>query len=308
MNLLSMKNYLIERARNNSSARLINFVAIINAGMRMCVNERDIKSLIISRILSTVSGQWNGYVVNDTEIDFIKKAFIHEENQPIDIVPVEILEERFPDPDVLTPGATSMLAVERVVPVLTQPTSASVVTVVSSSASDATPLTVTVTGLVSSVRQQETITLTGITSAAGTKSFTEIFSIQKSGVAVGKITCTSNAGVVTLCNISPSALGSRYLMIRVNPTPAGVYDITLKCQRILYDMVNDTDVPGDVQDEEFHNLVLGTAEMIIMKDPLMKQVTDRANVDKQAMRMNPGFRTLDRREYRTSFETGKRYQ
>ncbi len=305
MNFLAIQNFLFERIRNNTAARAVNLKAVINIAMRAAVAERELQQLILERTKATVANQYSGYVLNDTEIDFISKAWVISEAEPLIEMSIEVMRERFPDPTDFSTDCPRFFAVERITPVLTQPTSTSVVTIASSTADTAK---IRVTGLSNSVRMQDEITLNGTTPVAGTVSFTEIFAIEKSATTTGKVTCTSNAAAVTLCNISPGALGSRYISLRLHPIPDTIYTINLQCPRIIYDMVADNDVPGDIHDEDFHNLVLATAESILMKDPMLLQAAKNASNEKSKIQGNVGFRTIDRRSYRDNMDTGKRYQ
>jgi len=78
-----------------------------------------------------------------------------------------------------------------------QPTSASVIAVVSSSANDTTQ-TVLIRGIVSGVETSESVTLTGTTPVNTTNTFTRVKAVSKSGNTTGKITLTSNSSAVTI--------------------------------------------------------------------------------------------------------------
>jgi hypothetical protein len=123
-------------------------------------------------------------------------------------------------------------------PVQNQPSSASVVTFVSTSASDVSQVGL-VKGISSGVEMVEQVSINGITEASTTNQFTEIISISKSATTVGKITVTANSGATTLAVLAPAVLGYRVSTIRLHPVPNGV--VTIKCPYYMKPMtlVND---------------------------------------------------------------------
>jgi len=100
-----------------------------------------------------------------------------------------------------------------------QPTSASVLAIVSSSASDTTQ-TILIRGVSSGVETSESVTLTGLTSVNTTNSYTRVKAISKSAVTVGKITVTSNSGAVTEAILPPKVTESRYKLIGFHYIPS----------------------------------------------------------------------------------------
>lgn len=78
---------------------------------------------------------------------------------------------------------------------ITQPSSASAIAVVSTSASDIQNLIIE--GTVNGVHDSEVVAITGTTSVSSSKSFSEITGLRLDSAAVGTITATSNAAVVT---------------------------------------------------------------------------------------------------------------
>lgn len=124
-------------------------------------------------------------------------------------------------------------------PVAVQPTSASVVTVVSSSASDSSAA-VTIRGLVGGVETFETITLNGVTPANGSLSFTYISSVSKD-LTVGSVTVTCNSQTVAV--IEPERKVVRYKLIRFMPIPSEARTVTIPYHINPLPMSQDDDVP-----------------------------------------------------------------
>lgn len=129
----------------------------------------------------------------------------------------------------------------------TQPSSASVITIVSSSTSDTTE-NVIIRGLVSDEDDFEELTLNGNTNVNSSKSFSRIDSITKSAVTVGRITITSNSAAVTNAVMGRLELTMRFKRLRLYPEPAAVITITIKHftrSVILTDRYHDTEIPRD---------------------------------------------------------------
>jgi hypothetical protein len=128
----------------------------------------------------------------------------------------------------------------------TQPSSASVVTIVSSSSSD-TNISVTVFGTVSSYPDYEIIVTnasSGTTSVAGSKSFTKIDRIVKASSSIGRITATSNAAVVTLAvlPVGDTTAGIIYRKANLYPVPSSTITMNVYFYKDMYRLVNDGDV------------------------------------------------------------------
>ncbi len=146
--------------------------------------------------------------------------------------------------------------------VLRQPNVASIVTVVSSSASDTTQ-TVTVFGLVSGYPDQETINLNGTSSASGSKSFSVIDRIVKNASTIGRITCTSNSANVTLAVIptGDGTAGIMYNKVRLWPLPSSVFPMNVWYYKQPWRLVNDQDVHELGQEFDHAIILLTTAKI-----------------------------------------------
>lgn len=104
-------------------------------------------------------------------------------------------------------------------PVATQPSAASKLACVSSSASD-TSQVLHIRGIADGVEVEEDVTLTGTTSVDSSNSYTRILGISKSAVTAGYVTITSNSGAVTIAVISKETLETRYKIMRLAPIPS----------------------------------------------------------------------------------------
>lgn len=125
-------------------------------------------------------------------------------------------------------------------PAQKQPTSSSILTIVSSSASD-TSQVVYVRGISSGVEVGESVSLNGTTNATTTNSYTEIMSISKSANTVGKVTVTSNSGAVTVAVFAPWALVYKVKCMRLHYIPSSVITIKAPYHMKPSTLVNDYD-------------------------------------------------------------------
>jgi len=127
--------------------------------------------------------------------------------------------------DLTTSGTVERYAITEEC-VQNQPTSASVLAIVSSSASDTTPI-VFIRGISGGVEVSESVTVTGTTPVNTTNSYTRIKAISKSAASVGKITITSNSSAVTNAVIAPEELEGRYKIAILHYKPAEVITIAM---------------------------------------------------------------------------------
>jgi hypothetical protein len=127
--------------------------------------------------------------------------------------------------------------------VIQQPFAPSVVTIVSSSASD-TAVVVTVTGDVAGYPDTETITCNGLTSTSGSKVFQNIERVSKNVTSVGRITVSTNSTNCTVA-VLPTGLttsGMQYRKIQLWPLPSDVFNINVQYYKEPYRLVNDGDI------------------------------------------------------------------
>lgn len=124
-----------------------------------------------------------------------------------------------------------------------QPSSASTLTVYSSSASDTTQ-TVYVKGIVSGEIKAETVALAGTSQISTTNSYTTVLSITKSAITEGVVNV--NAGATTVETLSQQEFTIRRRVLRLYPIPADSYDITVKHfahPPFLTNAYEDTEIP-----------------------------------------------------------------
>ena len=146
-----------------------------------------------------------------------------------------------------------------------QPTSASVLTVSSSSSSD-TNIDITAFGTVSGFPDFEIITTNasdGTTAVAGSKSFSDIERIVKSASSIGRITCTSNSANVTnaVLPVGDTTAGIVYRKIQLSPLPNSVLPINVFYYKQPFRLVNDSDVHELGQDFDDAIVLLATAKI-----------------------------------------------
>ena len=123
-----------------------------------------------------------------------------------------------------------------------QPTSASLISFISSSSSDTTQI-VYVRGIVDGVEDYETVNLSGTASVATTKQFSKIYGISKSTVTQGYVTVTSNSGAVENGVFAKETLQLRYKKIRLAPIPANSLTLEIVYAQKALPMSQSYDYP-----------------------------------------------------------------
>lgn len=122
-----------------------------------------------------------------------------------------------------------------------QPSSASQITMSSSSTSD-TAVTVTIAGETSDGYATETLTLTGTTSVTSVNTYQTLNQLTKSSTTVGTLTVTSNAAAVTNLKLFPNEYGRSYRQIYfLNNPEAEVVEYQFLRQPVT--LTNDYDIP-----------------------------------------------------------------
>lgn len=125
--------------------------------------------------------------------------------------------------------------------VRTQPSSAGVVTIVSTSTADTTQ-TIYVNGINSTgVQVDDTITLNGTTTATGTVSFSRILGISKSAVTVG--TVTVSRGTDVLAYFSPDRTTHYCKIMRFGASPSSAFTCEIIYNQKQLPLKNDYDYP-----------------------------------------------------------------
>lgn len=253
MNLLTLRNELADRLKNTEigTTRLNRWVNLAQDDIATLV---DCDHLETEIFFSSVANQRKYYL--PIEFNKILSVLDLTNNRELYILSEAQLESF--DPDRSESGTPSHFSIFGYSWVKAQPTSASAVSIVSSSTSD-TVEKVRINGKVNGVEDTEILTLNGTTTVTGTKSFTEIFSIVKASTTVGKITATSNSGAVTLTEIAPGELHSEYQPLDLWPLADGAFSYRVRGHRRPRKMINDQDFPD--LPSSYHEAVLVSAEI-----------------------------------------------
>ena len=184
-----------------------------------------------------------------SDILVIKRIVDTENRKVLDRVMEE--DEAFTDPDRSLTNQPRAYFGTYLRTVQYQPSAASQVTIVSSSAADTASFAVRLRGkLASGIEVPETRTMNGTTAVVSTNSFVT-FSISKAQVSTGYYTVTSNVGVVTNTVLAPEDIRKQYQWIRLPQMPGGEYDLRYDFLRNPLRVVADTDmfeVPDVLED------------------------------------------------------------
>jgi len=148
--------------------------------------------------------------------------------------------------------------------VLAQPSSAGVVSVVSSDSGDTTQ-DIRVEGIVSSYPDAETINLNGTSAVTGSKSFSSIRRISKAASTTGRITVSIGGTTIGIIPAGDIMQVLRRKWIKFYYIPENTGDtINIYFYRKVFDAVNDDD--SYPFDEEFDELILLRAQYIGLRD------------------------------------------
>lgn len=127
--------------------------------------------------------------------------------------------------------------------VRSQPSSASILTFVSSSTSD-TSQTIYVKGFdANGYEDYESVTINGTSSVVTTKSFSRILLVAKSALTAGTITVTANSGATTVAIMSRAMLEHRIKVMRLSSIPNVAISIEINYIANMLPMVSDYDYP-----------------------------------------------------------------
>jgi hypothetical protein len=188
------------------------------------------------------------------DFEFNKILSIRDTTNNWDLMPLTEGQLEENDPDFSYSGTPDSYSLTGLSMVAAQPTSASVVTIVSSSASD-TSQKVRVNGFdANGTAITELISLNGTTNAVGSTSFTEIKQVLKDTTTAGNVTVTTNSGVVTVVRIPSFSLAREYQPINLYPVPSGANVYVVRGMQKARPMVNAEDIPDLPQ--SWHELVL----------------------------------------------------
>lgn len=126
-----------------------------------------------------------------------------------------------------------------------QPTSASVISIVSSNVADTgATLQVVVKGEDSNgVIKAEVFTPNGTSTVTGSVSFRTILEVTKEAAWTGTLTVTANSGAVTVVSLQACEMGRRYTVIELLSAPTVAETIKYRFFRKPLQLVNDFDQP-----------------------------------------------------------------
>lgn len=186
-------------------------------------------------------------------VDTSKLITFFETSTPQHITHMSEQEFRSREPGPTATGTPYLYRLVGFSPVLNQPSSSSVITFVSSSASD-TNVNVNVQGLNGSgIFITEVVNTNGTSGVATTSSFTKVMGLAKDAKSVGTITATSNSGVVTNVVIAPNDRHVNHPLIKFHDIPDSTktiyYDFTMKMMD-LYDDYDSSLIP-----EQYHDAI-----------------------------------------------------
>lgn len=138
----------------------------------------------------------------------------------------------------------------------------SVVTIVSSSASDTSQI-ITVFGTVSGYPDFEELQCNGTSTRVGIKSFSSIDKVVKAASTVGRITATANSGntTVSVLPVGDTTTGILYDKVQLYPLPNTPFEMKVQYYKDPLKLVND----GDVHElgEDFDQAIIFLAVSVL---------------------------------------------
>lgn len=210
-NFASMKT----KVGNNVQDTSANFLDLVGAW----INDRLIEVVrksgytSVQRVDLSVSATSEDTILPD---DFYDCVSLIDKTNKIKLVQIDTQQWTHGDVSAIDTAGTSKQYILLDDVVSTQPSSASVITFSSLSASDTTQ-TFYVRGIVGGVEDYESGTLNGTTPVATSKSFSRIYAIGFDAVRVGLVTITANSGATAVASVAREALQTRYKKVRLVP-------------------------------------------------------------------------------------------
>lgn len=159
-----------------------------------------------------------------------------------------------------------------------QPSSASQLACVSSSASDTTQKLL-IRGVAGGVDVYEEVTLTGTTPVNSANSYSEVESIAKSESTTGTITVTSNSAAVTVISLSPQDIAIECLKVRLQNVPDSAETLRYWFFEKARRMASDYDIPMIPEAFQWKTLMYGVLEIAHLNN----QDYEQANLYHQRM-------------------------
>lgn len=249
LNLTTLRSELGNRLKAPSTISSSRKDLWLNLAQDDVAVEMDPANLLVTDTFSSTSSTRKYYL--DFQFNKIVAVVDTTNNSELDYLPESDVE--WLNPDLSQTGTPSGWGIYGLEFIRAQPTSASVVTVVSSSASDTTQM-VRINGIVSGARDTELLSLNGTTSVPGSKSFSSIHSIAVNSACVGRVTSTSNSGGVTLSVVAPGLFVDQKQPLYLWPIPDATISYRVRGYRAPRAMINAEDFP-DMPDT-YHELVL----------------------------------------------------
>lgn len=175
--------------------------------------------------------------------DFGKELYLYDTNNKIYLpfIAIESLAEKYPESLSLTGSVERYTTYQDVVRL--QPTSASVLSVSSSSGSDTTQVVRLKGTDANDVEIDESVTLTGTTPVATSGTFKSIRSVSKSATTVGRVTVTSNGAAVTNAVLALADLDYKVMKLRLHWVPNGALTLNFPYLIKPYPLSSDYDTP-----------------------------------------------------------------
>lgn len=204
--------------------------------------------------VSTTSGT-DTYALSPL-VDISKLINFRDESSPRYIAPMPDQKFRRFEPGPTSTGEQYLYRPVGFSPVQNQPTSASTLSMTSSSATDdgATSVNVRVRGLNgSNILVQETLESDGTNAVVSVNSYTKILSLSKDTVSVGTFTITSNSGNVTNVSIAPSDRHTMHPVVKVYNIPDSTRTLTYDFIIKLPDLVVTDDT--SMIPEQYHDVI-----------------------------------------------------
>lgn len=181
--------------------------------------------------------------------------------------------------------------------VASQPTSSSVLSVVSDDNTDSGNVHIKFINS-SGTEDSETIALVGTSTQYGTKTVSRILTISKDSTS-GTVTVKSNSGAVTNAIIAPKATSFRCRIVRFTPTPANSFTANISYLHKFLKMTDDNDIPpiecdtvieaGAIADaQRYKKMYARAADWEAMFEKRLIELTwDRENSPNLMHRMSP---------------------
>lgn len=206
--------------------------------------------LILPRLILTTESNVGTYVLSPlVDTSKLVNMYSSDRRWNISIISRKEFQARFPNPATIS-GDPTIAYFSGFSPFHKQPSSASVLTLVSTSLAD--EVVVTINGLnQNGVLIREEITLDGTTPVITTNQFTRVFAKSFNAFTAGIVTITSNAGTVTNVVVSPRDRQGLFPEITFNPQPSDSGTLYYDAVMRLPPLVTDNDM--SLIPEQYHD-------------------------------------------------------